>query len=165
MQMKKDRFPQGDIGRESVIDSQDLKLRALRYAAKAGYVVHRLRSEEPYPEEDTVFRNFNGLLMDVKCLLEAKDYGKAMQLAKKIKHDAEQLLLPDKTGQQSHICPICFDTVCPHPHCNTSIIPSSLEGDTCRTYCHCGAIYHICCIQKGEYLTCIKCHEPLYYRY
>lgn len=140
---------------------RELKLTALRYAAKAGHVVAKVKSEEHSTLPRGSFNRLNTFLSTIKYLLEEGDYQTAMVLAKGVKHEAEILLPPEKTGTVTFVCPICYDTKCPNEHCKMSISPSPLVHETCRTYCTCGSYYHICCVQKGENLICINCRKPL----
>jgi hypothetical protein len=139
---------------------RDMRLIALRSAAKAGHVVGKLRTDgASVPKEE--FKKLNTFLSAVKYLLEDKDYKTAMLLAKEAKHEAEKLLPSDKTSISTFVCPLCFDIKCPNPYCNMSISSSPSIEETCRTYCDCGTFYHICCVQKGEDLICASCHTPL----
>ncbi len=139
---------------------RDMRLIALRSAAKAGHVVGKLRSDgTTVPKAE--FKKLNTFLSTVKYLLEDKDYKTAMLLAKEAKHEAEKFLPPDKTSISTFVCPLCFDIKCPNPYCNMSISSSPSIEETCRTYCSCGTFYHICCVQKGEDLICASCHMPL----
>lgn len=140
---------------------RDMKSTALRYAAKAGHIVGKLKAENSSPEAKNTFRKLNTYLNSVKFLLENGDYKTALILAGEAKHEAEKLLPSDKTGICTFVCPICFDIQCPNSYCNTSISPSPLIADTCRTYCTCGIFYHICCIQKGQNITCVNCYRPM----
>jgi hypothetical protein len=140
---------------------RDLKLTALRYAAKAGHVVAKVKAEEHSTLPRGSFTRLNTFLSTIKYLLEEGDYQTAMVLAKGVKHEAEILLPPERTGTVTFVCPICYDTKCPNEHCKMSISPSPLVHETCRTYCTCGTYYHICCVQKGEDLVCINCQKAL----
>lgn len=140
---------------------RDTKFTALRYAAKAGHVVAKLRSEKQPPSVAEAYKRLSTYLSTVKFLLEKEDYKTALLLARETKHEAESLWPSDKTGVSTFVCPICFDIRCPNEYCNFHISPSPLVAETCRTYCKCGTLYHICCVQKGENLTCSTCHRPL----
>ena len=150
-----------DITLEEAQDLRDTKFTALRYAAKAGHVVGKLRSETQVPEVAEYYKRLSTYLSSVKFLLEKEDYKTALLLARQTKHEAENLWPSDKTGVSTFVCPICFDIKCPNEYCNLHISPSPLVAETCRTYCKCGTLYHICCVQKGEDLTCSTCHRPL----
>jgi hypothetical protein len=149
------------ISLEKAKKIKELKLSALRYAAKAGHVVAKVKSEEPTALPRGSFTRMNTFLSTIKYLLEEGDYQTALVLAKGVKHEAEILLPPTRTGTVPFVCPICYDTKCPNEHCNVSISASPLVGETCRTYCTCGTYYHICCVQKGEELICINCKLAL----
>lgn len=140
---------------------RELKLTSLRFAAKAGHIVAKVKSEEHSSLPRGSFTRLNTFLSTIKYLLEEGDYQTARVLAKGVKHEAEILLPPERTGTVTFVCPICFDTKCPNEHCKRSISPSPLVHETCRTYCICGTYYHICCVQKGENLICINCRKPL----
>ena len=150
-----------DITLEKARELRDTKFTALRYAAKAGHVVGKLRSETQAPEIAEYYKRLSTYLSTVKFLLEKEDYKTALLLARQTKHEAENLWPADKTGVSTFVCPICFDIKCPNEYCNLHISPSPLVAETCRTYCKCGTLYHICCVQKGEDLTCSTCHRPL----
>jgi hypothetical protein len=140
---------------------KELKLTALRYAAKAGHIVAKVKVEEPQTLPAGSYTRLNTFLSTIKYLLEEGDYQTALVLAKGVKHEAEILLPPEKTATVSFVCPICYDTKCPNEHCRMSISPSPLVHETCRTYCSCGTYYHICCVQKGQELKCSSCGNPL----
>lgn len=140
---------------------KELKLTALRYAAKAGHVVAKVKAEEEANLPKGSFTRLNTFLSTIKYLLEEGDYQTAMVLAKGVKHEAEILLPPERTATVTFVCPICYDTKCPNEHCRMSISPSPLIHETCRTYCSCGTYYHICCVQKGTGLECVNCRKPL----
>ena len=145
---------------EKAKELRDVKPTALRYAAKTGHIVGKLRADgHSVPKEE--FIRLNTLLTTLKGLLEGEDYRTALLLAREIKHEAEKYLPSDRTYTSSFVCPVCFDLICPNMYCNTSISPSPLVEETCRTYCKCGTYYHICCIQKGKDLTCVNCYRPL----
>ncbi|UCE74151.1 MAG: hypothetical protein JSV56_00220 [Methanomassiliicoccales archaeon] len=146
---------------EKAKELREMKLTALRYAAKAGHIVAKVKTEEQSTLPKGSFHRLNTFLSTIKYLLEEGDYQTAMILAKGVKHEAEILLPPERTGTVVYVCPICFDTKCPNSHCNMSISPSPLIHETCRTYCLCGTYYHICCVQKAEELVCVNCHKPL----
>ncbi|UCG67974.1 MAG: hypothetical protein JSV09_09025 [Thermoplasmata archaeon] len=140
---------------------RDLKHIALRYAAKAGHVVGKVKSENPSSSPNETFSRLNNLLNMIKDFLADESYQTALLLAKEVKFEAEKLLPEDKIQINNFVCPLCFGTICPNSYCNLSISPSPLLEETCRTYCNCGTYYHICCVQKGENLTCPSCHKPL----
>jgi hypothetical protein len=140
---------------------RELKLTALRYAAKAGHVVAKVKTEEQTTLPRGSFTRLNTFLSTIKYLLEEGDYQTAMVLAKGVKHEAEIILPPERTATVTFVCPICYGTKCPNEHCKMSISPSPLVHETCRTYCSCGTYYHICCVQKGQGLACIHCRKPL----
>jgi hypothetical protein len=142
-------------------DLRDIKFTALRYAAKAGHVVGKAKAENPSSSSNDIITRLNTLLSTIRYLLEEENYPTALLLAKEVKREAEKLLPPDKTRISNFICPLCFNTKCPNPYCNLSISPSPLLEETCRTWCSCGTFYHICCLQKGEDITCASCHNPL----
>jgi hypothetical protein len=150
-----------DMTLEEAQELRDTKFIALRYAAKAGHVVAKLRSEIQTQEVAEHYKRLSTYLSTVKFLLEKEDYKTALLLARQTKHEAEGLWPVDKTSVSTHVCPICFDIKCPNEYCNLHISPSPLVAETCRTYCKCGTLYHICCVQKGEGLTCSSCHRPL----
>ncbi len=144
-----------------VRELRDIKFTALRYAAKAGHVIGKLRAENPSSPSSENITRLNALLSTIRYLLEEESYHTALLLAKEVKREAEKLLPSDKTRITNFVCPICFNSKCPNPYCNLSISPSPLLEETCRTWCSCGTFYHICCVQKGEDLTCVTCHNPL----
>ena len=150
-----------DLTLEEAKELRDTKFTALRYAAKAGHVVAKLRSEKQPPSVSEAYKRLSTYLSTVKFLLEKEDYKTALLLARQTKHEAEGLWPSDKTSVSTFVCPICFDIKCPNEYCNFHISPSPLVAETCRTFCKCGTLYHICCIQKGEDLTCSTCHRPL----
>ncbi|UCE36832.1 MAG: hypothetical protein JSW00_15175 [Thermoplasmata archaeon] len=140
---------------------KDIKLIALRNAAKAGHVVSKVKGEDPGSLPSNALTKLNTFLSTIKYLLEEEDYQTATLLAREVKCEAEKFLPPDKVGISKYVCPICFDLNCPNVLCNLSISPSPLARETCRTYCTCGMLYHICCVQKGAHLTCVSCLRPL----
>ncbi len=140
---------------------KDMKLIALRNAAKAGHIVGKIKGENPESLPSGALTKLNTFLSTIKYLLEEKDYQTATLLARQVKREAEKHLPPERVGISKYVCPICFDLNCPHSHCNLSISPSPLARETCRTYCSCGTLYHICCVQKGEHLICVSCLKPL----
>jgi hypothetical protein len=140
---------------------KDMKLIALRNAAKAGHIVGKIKGNDPESLPSGALTKLNTFLSTIKYLLEEKDYQTATLLAKEVKREAEKHLPPERVGISKYVCPICFDLNCPHVHCNLSISPSPLARETCRTYCSCGTLYHICCVQKGEHLICVSCLKPL----
>jgi hypothetical protein len=142
-------------------DLKDIKLIALRNAAKAGHVVGKVKGEDPANLPKGTLTKLNTFLSTIKYLLEEKDYQTSIPLAKDVKREAVKFYPPDKLGISKFVCPICFDLNCPNAHCHFSISPSPIVEETCRTYCSCGTLYHICCVQKGENLTCISCYRPL----
>lgn len=150
-----------DITLEEARELRDTKFTSLRYAAKAGHVVGKLRGETQSQEIADYYKRLSTYLSTVKFLLEKEDYKTALLLARQTKHEAESFWPSDKTGVSTFVCPICFDIKCPNEYCNFHISPSPLVAETCRTYCKCGTLYHICCVQKGENLTCSSCHRPL----
>lgn len=150
-----------DIALDHARELRDTKFKALRYAAKAGHVVAKLRSDKQPPNVAEAYKRLSTYLSTVKFLLEKEDYKTALLLAKQTKHEAESLWPPERTGLSTFVCPICFDIKCPNEYCNFHISPSPLVTETCRTYCKCGTLYHICCVQKGDELTCSTCHRPL----
>lgn len=150
-----------NTGLERVKELRDMKYIALRYAAKAGHVVGKVKAERASSSPNESFTRLNTFLSMIKHFIQEESYHTALLLAKEVKHEAEKLLPPDKTRISNFVCPLCFDTKCPNTYCNLSISPSPLMEETCRTYCSCGTFYHICCVQKGENLTCATCHKPL----
>ncbi|MEE9150540.1 MAG: hypothetical protein V3U20_01740 [Thermoplasmata archaeon] len=145
---------------ERAKELRDVKYNALRYAAKAGHIVGKVKAEKTSSSNDSITR-LNTLLSTIKHFLEDESYQTALLLAREVKREADKLLPPDKTRINHFVCPLCFDTKCPNVYCNLSISPSPLLEETCRTYCSCGTFYHICCVQKAEELTCASCHKPL----
>lgn len=148
---------------ERVKELRDVKYFALRYAAKSSHIVGKVKSEKLSPSLDSnenIIR-LNTLLSTIKHFLEQESYQTALLLAKEVKNEAEKLLPSDKTRISNYICPLCFSIDCPNPYCNLSISPSPLLEETCRTYCNCGTLYHICCVQKGNTLICASCRNPL----
>lgn len=140
---------------------RDLRPRSIRYSAKAGHIVGRVKVDGigNASERDLVI--LNTLLATIKYMLEREEYHTAFLLAREVKREAEKLLPTDKTGVSSYACPICFGYICPNPYCNESIAPSPLSHETCRTYCQCGAFYHICCLQRDPKFLCVYCFESL----
>jgi hypothetical protein len=146
---------------ERARELRDIRHRALRSSAKASHMVRKVRKEATSSKSKEL-KKFDSLLSTIRHLLEKEDYKTAQLLAKEVKHEAEMLLPPGKTGDCAFVCPICFDTKCPNTYCGSEISPSMLVEDTCRTYCQCGTFYHICCIQEKENLTCVSCYIPLF---
>ena len=153
-------FYLASTAKERAKKQRDLKYTALRYASKAGHIVGKVKSENPASSNEDITK-LNTLLSMIKFFIEKESYQTALLLSKEVKHEAERLLPSDKTQISGFVCPLCFDTICPNTYCNLSISPSPLMEETCRTYCSCGTLYHICCIQKGENLTCVTCGKPL----
>jgi hypothetical protein len=146
---------------ERAKELRDIKPLALRSAAKAGHIVKKVRKEKPSIASETELGKFDNLLSSIKHLVEKEDYRTALLLSKEVKHEAEMLFPPDKTGVSNFVCPICFDTRCPDVHCGLDITPSILTEENCRTHCDCGTFYHICCVQEKDNFICVTCHTPL----
>lgn len=142
-------------------EMKDIEERAARYIRKTEMIMKKLEDELMLSPVDAKYSEVIDIYKTAKIMNERKMHDIALVIIKEAKLEAEKLLPTEQLTHWDYVCPICFDYICPDPHCGLSISPSPLKEDTCRYVCECGAHYHLCCIDHIADFKCVYCGKPL----